>query len=275
LRREHSSARAYAALSTFRSLTASTPTGLRVAMSSLAGSSASQGRLTALERCSTRPERHSSSGPCGARVTDADLRELERRFRATGSVEDESAWLRARVKAGELEQRQVTLAASFGHQGSELLQPSDGQLRSLWMLPALVGPQSEAIRRALVACGWVAWEEWRSRRQSDFDPGATPLPLDALVAEESFILCPCEIHLSQLLPGRSQLPLWARSTRLPGDRIGSLLLPVDPLDQREGEERDRHYLGVVQRELVPWALGYGDPVRERVEARQRAEAARE
>jgi len=34
-------------------------------------------------------------------VTDDRLRELERRFQETGAAEDEAAWLRARVRAGE------------------------------------------------------------------------------------------------------------------------------------------------------------------------------
>tara|TARA_R110002072_G_scaffold140386_2_gene284620 strand:+ start:207 stop:338 length:132 start_codon:yes stop_codon:yes gene_type:complete len=41
------------------------------------------------------------------RVSDADLRELERRFRETGSVEEEAAWLQERVRAGELTQEHV------------------------------------------------------------------------------------------------------------------------------------------------------------------------
>jgi hypothetical protein len=48
-------------------------------------------------------------------VTDSRLRDLERRHRLTGSVEDEAAWLRARVQAGELEQSKLELAASLGH----------------------------------------------------------------------------------------------------------------------------------------------------------------
>ena len=48
-------------------------------------------------------------------MTDSHLRELERRFRASGSVEDEAAWLRARVQAGELEQSKLELAAYCGH----------------------------------------------------------------------------------------------------------------------------------------------------------------
>ena len=48
-------------------------------------------------------------------MADARLRDLERRFRASGSVEDEATWLRARVQAGELEQSRLELAAYCDH----------------------------------------------------------------------------------------------------------------------------------------------------------------
>lgn len=48
-------------------------------------------------------------------LSDQTLRELERRFRASGSLEDEAAWLRVRVKAGQLEQSRLRLAAYCGH----------------------------------------------------------------------------------------------------------------------------------------------------------------
>jgi len=37
-------------------------------------------------------------------VSDADLRELERKFRETGAVEDEAAWFRERLRVGEVAQ---------------------------------------------------------------------------------------------------------------------------------------------------------------------------
>jgi hypothetical protein len=40
-------------------------------------------------------------------MTDLNLRELERRSRASGSVEDEAAWLRARVPARKLNQSKL------------------------------------------------------------------------------------------------------------------------------------------------------------------------
>lgn len=51
-------------------------------------------------------------------VTDSNLRELERRFRASGSVAGEAAWLRARAQAGELGQSTLELSANCGHEAS-------------------------------------------------------------------------------------------------------------------------------------------------------------
>ena len=47
-------------------------------------------------------------------MTDSRLRELERRFQATGSVEDEAAWITERLRVGELARERVELAGSGG-----------------------------------------------------------------------------------------------------------------------------------------------------------------
>ena len=44
-------------------------------------------------------------------MTDERLRELERCWRESGSVEDEAAWLRERVRVGELSEARLRLAA--------------------------------------------------------------------------------------------------------------------------------------------------------------------
>jgi hypothetical protein len=51
-------------------------------------------------------------------MTDSNLRELERQFHASGSVEDEAAWLRARAQAGELSEERLELAAYCGHEAA-------------------------------------------------------------------------------------------------------------------------------------------------------------
>ena len=48
-------------------------------------------------------------------MTDAHLRGLERRWMETGSVEDEACYLLARVRAGELTEERLRLAAYLGH----------------------------------------------------------------------------------------------------------------------------------------------------------------
>jgi hypothetical protein len=58
-------------------------------------------------------------------VTDSSLRELERRFRASGSVEDEAAWLRARLQAGELSEGRLCLARFCQHAAAQIVLGAD------------------------------------------------------------------------------------------------------------------------------------------------------
>lgn len=51
-------------------------------------------------------------------MTDAKLRELERRWRETGAVEDETAYLQERVRAGTLDDHRLALAATMGCAGA-------------------------------------------------------------------------------------------------------------------------------------------------------------
>lgn len=61
-------------------------------------------------------------------MSDADLRELERRFRETGSSEDEVAWLLERVRAGELEMRRLHVAACCGYPAATLAASSSARV---------------------------------------------------------------------------------------------------------------------------------------------------
>jgi hypothetical protein len=45
---------------------------------------------------------------------DVDLRELERRYKQSGTLEDQVAWLRARVRSGDLSPDRVLVAAALG-----------------------------------------------------------------------------------------------------------------------------------------------------------------
>jgi hypothetical protein len=61
-------------------------------------------------------------------MSDERLRELERRWKETGSVDDEAKYLAERVRVGDLEKEMLELAAYCGHQGARLaLGPSASQ----------------------------------------------------------------------------------------------------------------------------------------------------
>lgn len=56
-------------------------------------------------------------------MSDQRVRELERRWRETGAVVDRAAWLRERLRAGELEPARVELAAWVGDEAAQALVP--------------------------------------------------------------------------------------------------------------------------------------------------------
>jgi hypothetical protein len=60
-------------------------------------------------------------------VSDARLRELERRWKETGSPDDEAAYLLERVRVGDLTREMLELAAYCGHEGARLATGCDAQ----------------------------------------------------------------------------------------------------------------------------------------------------
>lgn len=51
-------------------------------------------------------------------MSDDRLRALERRWRETGSADDEAALLLERVRLGRLDRGRLELAARWGHEGA-------------------------------------------------------------------------------------------------------------------------------------------------------------
>src|SRR5690606_5705217 len=108
-------------------------------------------------------------------MTDTHLREFERLFRASGSVEDEAAWLRARVQAGELSEKHLRLAAHLGSPAAaEIVEflalpaappPHGGEGGPGWELinwawcPLIVDDQETLVRVAVAAARCVARQE--------------------------------------------------------------------------------------------------------------------
>jgi hypothetical protein len=77
-------------------------------------------------------------------MSDARLRELERRWRQTGAAEDQAAYLKARVDAGEFARERVALAARLGDAAAAL---------ALGLVPT--GPPRELLRARSVPTGEV------------------------------------------------------------------------------------------------------------------------
>lgn len=69
---------------------------------------------------------------------DARLRGLERRWRTTGAISDEAAWLAARVQAGALDSGRLALAGLLGHEAAllagaaPLIDPLGGRDEDAW-----------------------------------------------------------------------------------------------------------------------------------------------
>lgn len=245
-------------------------------------------------------------------MSDEHLRELERRWKETGTVEDEAAWLKERVRVGDLTQERLELAAYLGHEAAQditesmgwspsastfpttgvelLLRRSDLDLTQkelaelLGVKVARVGKaeraESEPLAGPLLASlprllrnpafwlegigGWGSLAVVRAGVAAGHL--ASPGPFAALRRVEDWILCPCDDHEALAWEaadacwssGRMSVPLFAPDVNYARSWLGQAM------HKHPGEQ----VCGVVRAELAPWALGYSDPVRDRVEARK-------
>lgn len=205
-------------------------------------------------------------------------------WRETGSVEDEAAWLRARILSGELDLKALGLAAVLRYEPAVRASPSSSEL---WADLGPLATQAEVERRLRALVERLDAESWEvhcrvalaARRYCNSNCLQEAPPAsgsDYLYAAEAYVVCPCEeheqiaaetgIHLARMIAGRSFMGrelvhVWELkrvvhrvATQSPGTHWGQACVAV---------------LEAVAEELVPWTLGYRDPVRERVEACQR------
>jgi hypothetical protein len=252
-------------------------------------------------------------------VSDGKLRELERAFRESGAVEDEAAWLRERVRVGDLAADRLSLARALGAEGLGALDP--GQSFSDWLASLRFRVKRGrvelnwarvpiAMARALHTCVTAVPApsvEHGVARTQVFET-ALELSEGLLVGRRASVTA-ARTALQELIPephshrwGWVYLPPLAAcctfvdaalelldSRSLPtldwSRVIGAALNPQqtwtpdpDTADAIESAIQDAfprqqgRVWGLrmaVRQELVPWALGYRDPVGERVEARQR------
>jgi hypothetical protein len=99
----------------------------------------------------------------GGVVSDDRLRELERRFAATGAVEDEVALVQERLRMGALDDEALRLAAALGVEAAARLRPG--------VAPAL----DLLVERYVFELDGKTWVRWNARERAEWPWGAGAL----------------------------------------------------------------------------------------------------
>jgi len=203
------------------------------------------------------------------------LRALEHRWRTTGSLEDEIAWLRERLRRGELESGKLLLPAYLGYPAARAL-CDPGALEELgldaWDPPSRrlaklsPFPREARVRIAIAAAQFGL--------AADGDP--SPAARRALSAAEAWVRCPCRDH-ALAAEGALRLLGTRRSASERAARAAAEAVASRPTNgAREavaavdsGQPGNAARIAI-RDELAAWSLGYPDPLLARVEARSRA-----
>jgi len=223
-------------------------------------------------------------------MSDERLRELERRWQETGALADQAAFLKERVRSGGLEPERVRLAAFLGSElakaalGAEPEPPGvEGDVDLQAWVEAIAAYGQPALARLAVAAA-----DHSARMVS-----SSGIPPRAVQAAEEQILCPCDAHAEEAR--RRADPAWEppdHPMRMPGDlalaarsaaRTAASSLPeardaarlaarearraLDRVPDPFGGTGTASLRRTITRELLPWALDEGDPIRARVESR--------
>lgn len=104
-------------------------------------------------------------------MSDSVLRELERRWAATGSVEHEVTLLRERVRLGRLTVERVAMAAALGREAARALAVAPAHLDDeswVWDAATLLTLQERAVFAA--GCAGRAVGVWRAALPDDERP---------------------------------------------------------------------------------------------------------
>ncbi|MEZ6188833.1 MAG: hypothetical protein R3F62_27995 [Planctomycetota bacterium] len=205
-------------------------------------------------------------------MADRTLRELERRWKETGSVEDEAVLLLERVHVGDLAARRLEVAAAVGHPAARVALTDRRAPRTPgeWTR-VFAHAEPMWLRRAAASACTDLLAGYETAHADDLRPRA------ALEAVEAWLVCPCEAHRA----AAADLQLLVAFTY---DAMPDLALSLTEIAQGDAEVAreclDAVFVSVgndeairagLRRDLVPWLLGYADPVRERVEARHQLE----
>ncbi len=184
-------------------------------------------------------------------MSDAVLRDLERRWRQTRSVDDEAAYLLRRVRAGDLSQPRLDLAAYCGHPAFAAA-GKQGPDRAEAFLVGLVPWGREACVRAGVAAFRAA-----------FGATASKPATRCLNALDAWVECPCEDHLRAVQGAHARLRgagvevaavaclVWSVVSEDPQRCASTASLALRPLGT---QVTDGELVAAMRVALVGWAL---------------------
>ena len=196
-------------------------------------------------------------------MSDEHLRELERRYLETGSVEAEQAYLEGRVRAGELSPSRFRLAALCGHAAARAsrLVPQSKPPRAFadFVEEFLRSHGEEACRRACLAAGRAALAgARRAQRQrvgaQALDEETLSRAEQALAAGERWLEQPDEEHRGECERwNQIGVPSWAEVSLLFGrDWPTRARAQLREAARLGGKNRVRRR---VEAALIRWALG--------------------
>lgn len=190
-------------------------------------------------------------------MTDERLRELERRWKETGSVEDEAAWLVERVRAGDLTQERLGLAAHCGHPAALELVPRKRRRSFKVFVNELLSFGRQACLRACVAAGRAALPHARHRVLNGWI-GLFEEDLhraeQALQAGAEWLECPCGEHEATCRQWSDlRVPAWADIGLLIDGKWEELIAPI-LLGAATAAGKKTPVRAAICNELSSWAL---------------------
>lgn len=225
-------------------------------------------------------------------MSDQRLRELERRWFRSGSVDDGVAYLTAGLRTGRVPAERLRLAARVGDPAASAVIGShdlpgdlDGLIR--WARELCVwGPAvNRRVGYAVAALAFPSWEKycvelvprWRDPGRRG-RPRLDPRPGKLLASLRAWLVCPCAQHQAELRHWRNEaaevVHLRPKNLRAkPALAAVHALIHAADAEAPEAVVRafDLLYpepagrVVAAARELVvPWALGAADPLREHV-----------
>lgn len=218
-------------------------------------------------------------------MTDDRIRNLERRWRETGALEDEVSYILERLRSGGLTKNQLGLAAYCGHPAARLaldFEPASDEPQDVegWVSGIQAfEPDRATCARLELGIAWACLPLFEARYP------AVKGPRRSLEAFEDWVLAPSESNRARALqnPTPARVDLFAAEEF--GDLASTAYMVTTQSPILNEEEDPAGYLetvviharlsqlplerikAAIASEVTPWLLGYHDPAANRAGAR--------